>query len=111
MKRLICLATLICACTDLPTPPPTGNTVVALFDPKANPPVVPQPTDLAYQGGDGIHLHVPIPTAASPAEKEFLTWLNTLDGFPGTLDQLDALVFVENSGGDHLHKLVRTQRT
>jgi hypothetical protein len=63
-----------------------GPTSVALFDPLASPAVVPQPTDLAFQGGDGMHLNVPIDPMSPPAQQAFNKYLNTLDGFPGTLD-------------------------
>jgi Bacterial virulence factor lipase N-terminal len=78
---------LVAGCPgDVTQPPVLPPSVIALFDPTAATPVVPQPTDLAFQGGDGIHLNVPKPAGVSPAEAELIDYLNSLDGFPGTLD-------------------------
>ncbi len=78
---LTALAAIPFSCTpDIPQTPPT-NVVIALFDPSASPPIVPTPTDLVYDFANR-KLNIPIDPNASDAEKEFLGYLNTLDGYP-----------------------------
>ena len=62
-------------------PPPTS---VALFDPLGSPPVVPTPNDLAFRGGDGMHLNVPDLPTDSPAQRSLNAYLRTLNGFPAS---------------------------
>src|SRR4051794_2277395 len=62
-----------------PTPAPT---VVAAFDPRAMPPVVPTPNNLAFRGGDGVHLNVPDQPTDSPEQRAINAFLRMLDGFP-----------------------------
>src|SRR5215472_15592981 len=82
MKRLVVVASLgavFAACVaDIPQTA-QSTYVIALFDPSQS--VVPTPTILAY---DPVHkrLAVPIADTASPAQREFVTFLNSLDGYP-----------------------------
>lgn len=55
--------------------------VVALFDPSADPPVVPTPNDLAINPLTGL-VSAPEFPGATEADKQFNKYLNTLDGFP-----------------------------
>jgi len=64
-----------------PPPGPVGGST-ALFDPLATPPVVPTPNDLAFIGGDGVHLNVPDQPTDSAAQRAFNAYLRTLTGFP-----------------------------
>src|SRR4051812_10929322 len=71
------------ACEPHVAPPPgpvTGAT--ALYDPLATPPVVPTPNDLAFIGGDGVHLNVRDQPTDSAAQRAFNAYLRTLTGFP-----------------------------
>ncbi|HEX4460269.1 MAG TPA: hypothetical protein VIA18_19960 [Polyangia bacterium] len=63
-------------------PPGTSNIAVALYDPLASPPVLPSPNDLAFAGGDGVHLNVPDEPGQSPAQLALNAYLRTLTGFP-----------------------------
>jgi dienelactone hydrolase len=102
MKRLLLAATLaVAACSpNIPHTDPTP-VVTARFDPSAAPAVVPSPNDLATNPATGL-LAVPVPAGASGADKAFIGWLNTLDGFPpaagasttfdGRLDPASAVV-------------------
>src|SRR5262249_50805978 len=84
-KRGILLGfALSVACTDLTAPKGPSGTIVANFDPLAAVPVIPLPNDLAFTGGDGVHLNVPDGPMDSDAQKEFNTYLRTLDGFPSS---------------------------
>src|SRR5215472_7398027 len=82
MKRLVGLVSLgavFAACTpDIPYTAP-GSYVIALFDPSQS--VVPTPTILAYDPVNN-RLAVPLADTASPAQREFVTFLNSLDGYP-----------------------------
>ena len=62
-----------------PAPPPVA---VALFDPLATPAVVPTPNDLAFTGGDGVHLNPPDVPGESAAQASLNQYLRMLDGFP-----------------------------
>jgi hypothetical protein len=62
--------------------PTTTATVTAQFDPLAAPPVVPTPNDLAFTGGDGVHLNIPDQPGQSPAQLAFNAYLRSLTGFP-----------------------------
>ena len=64
-----------------PPPGPVGGST-ALFDPLATPPVVPTPNDLAFLGGDGVHLNVADQPTDSAAQRAFNAYLRTLTGFP-----------------------------
>src|SRR5262245_14967778 len=66
----------------VPPPPQFPPSVVAEFDPLATPPSIPPPTDLAFRGGDGVHLNVPASPTDSPAQRAFNAYLRTLTGFP-----------------------------
>ncbi len=57
--------------------------VVARFDPAQSPPVVPTPNSLAVNPETGL-LNVTPAANASPADLEFVAWLNTLNGFPAS---------------------------
>src|SRR6476469_3314410 len=63
-------------------PPGPVPVVVAEFDPRATPPVVPTPNDLAFLGGDGKHLNIMDLPTDSPAQRALNAYLRTLDGFP-----------------------------
>ena len=63
-------------------PPGTSKISIALFDPLGSPPVLPTPNDLAFVGGDGVHLNVPDEPGQSPAQLAFNAYLRTLTGFP-----------------------------
>jgi hypothetical protein len=77
------LALTVVACEpDVAPPPPPVAGVTALFDPLANPPVVPTPNDLAFRGGDGVHLNIVDQPTASAAERALNQYLRQLDGFP-----------------------------
>ena len=76
------LAVIPVACTPDVPQVNSANVVVALFDPAAPKPVVPTPTDLVFSPAKGT-LDIPIDPGASDAEKEFLSYLNSLDGYPG----------------------------
>jgi dienelactone hydrolase len=52
----------------------------AIFDPGGNPPVLPKPTDLAFDPSTGF-LGVTAAPGASPAELDFIDYLNSLDGW------------------------------
>jgi hypothetical protein len=82
MKRLVvlgCLAGVFAGCNpDIPNTPPSTY-VVALFDPSNS--VVPTPNLLAMDPRTGL-LAVPLAPDASPAQAEFVAFLNSLDGFP-----------------------------
>jgi hypothetical protein len=43
---------------------------------------LPSPNDLAFVGGDGVHLNVPDEPGQSPAQLAFNAYLRTLTGFP-----------------------------
>ncbi|MBS1148830.1 MAG: Lipase-like protein, partial [Myxococcaceae bacterium] len=81
MRRLSTLVLLAVACAPEIPQDPVPTRVVALFDPAAEPPVVPLPNDLARDPATGL-LQVPDAPDASPAQKDFNAWLRTLDGFP-----------------------------
>src|SRR5216683_4918442 len=82
MKRLVvlgCLAGVFAGCNpDIPNTPPSTY-VIALFDPSNS--VVPTPNLLAMDPRTGL-LAVPLAPDASPAQAEFVAFLNSLDGFP-----------------------------
>ena len=59
----------------------TGSMNQILFDPTAAPPQLPWPTDLLKDSVTGL-LKVPTPGSASAADKEWIVYLNTLDGWP-----------------------------
>jgi hypothetical protein len=83
MKKLACatlLLALVSCAKNLPQNPPP-NLVTARFDPSAVPPVAPAPNDLATNPATG-KLAVPIPPGASPADLDFVAYLDSLDGFP-----------------------------
>ncbi len=94
---------------DVAPPPAPLPGVTALFDPTATPPVVPTPTDLAFVGGDGVHLNVPDLPTDSPAQRALNAFLRTLTGFPaastamahfsGPIDPASATVQTPNSPG------------
>ncbi len=85
------LGLLAAACQPPVAPGPSaGAQVVALFDPTATPPVLPTPNDLAFTGGDGVHLNVPIDPNAPLALQDFNKFLNTLDGFPSLSNAVTA---------------------
>ncbi|MDB4965124.1 MAG: Lipase-like protein [Myxococcales bacterium] len=84
MSRLVLVAVLLAGCEPEVKTPNTTPVVVALFDPLGSPPVVPTPNDLAFTGGDGVHLNVPDAPDASPAQKAFNAYLRTLAGFPSS---------------------------
>src|SRR5581483_9224975 len=90
MKRALAAPLLLLASCmpDVTAQKPAGASVVALFDPlpASGPPIVPAPNDLAFQGGDGVHLNVPIDPKSPAAAQDFNAYLNSLDGFPGSLD-------------------------
>jgi hypothetical protein len=65
--------------TPAPLPQPF---VAAELDLTAMPPVVPTPNDLAFKGGDGVHLNVPDLPSDSPAQRALNAYLRTLTGFP-----------------------------
>ncbi|HEX6837578.1 MAG TPA: hypothetical protein VF334_13450, partial [Polyangia bacterium] len=65
-------------------PPPTPPISVALFDPLATPAVVPTPNDLAFTGGDGIHLNPPDTPGESAAQASLNAYLRRLNGFPAS---------------------------
>jgi len=88
-RRLFTAALILSGCKPDVTAPPNPPTVSALFDPAASPPVVPTPNDLAFRGGDGIHLNVPDFVTDSAAQRDFNAYLRTLDGFP-TVSSLSA---------------------
>src|SRR5512139_3587148 len=83
MKKPALLATLaiLAGCTPdiAQTPPP--EQIHALFDPAASPPVVPSPNSLAINPQTGL-VNTPLPPNASEADKQFVAYLNQLDGFP-----------------------------
>ncbi len=83
MKRLLSgFAVLaVFACTpDIPnTPPPT--LVTAQFDPSAVPAIVPTPNDLAFSPTTG-QLNITVAEDAAAVDKEFVGYLNSLNGFP-----------------------------
>jgi hypothetical protein len=59
--------------------------VVAEFDPAAEPaPLVPKPTDLAYDAAAG-RLSVEVEPDDSPAQADLATFLNALDGWPASM--------------------------
>jgi hypothetical protein len=74
-------AAISCEPTVHPPPPPVGGST-ALFEPLATPPVVPTPNDLAFVGGDGMHLNVQDQPGDSEAQRAFNAYLRTLTGFP-----------------------------
>lgn len=71
-----------------------NNMNEAVFDPAGTPPKVPTPTDLTRDEETG-RLNIPVSTSASPAEQEFISNLNNLDGFAtsssGSLSFLDEI--------------------
>src|SRR3954468_23079015 len=81
-RSTLVLAALAAGCEPPVASPVTTPVTVALFDPLATPPVVPTPNDLAFTGGDGMHLNVPDLPTDSPAQRRFNAYLNTLNGFP-----------------------------
>ena len=82
---LVPLGGLLAACEPpVATPPAAPPTVVAEFNPLASPPVVPTPNNLAFQGGDGVHLNVPDLPTDSPAQRALNAYLRTLTGFPAS---------------------------
>src|SRR5262245_34026922 len=72
------LLSAACANTDVRPPP---RVTFAQFDPTASPPVLPTPTDLARDPTTG-RITIPLAPNASPAEREFAAYLESLDGFP-----------------------------
>ena len=66
---------------DVILPPPAPPTVVALFDPTAQPPVVPTPNDLALMSGS---IMVPDQPTDSGAQRTLNAYLRMLNGFPAT---------------------------
>lgn len=89
MRKLVLFGALVAtvltviafSCTpDIPQTP-SANVIIALFDPSAATPIVPTPTDLVINRATRT-LNIPISPTASEAEKEFLSYLNTLDGYP-----------------------------
>ena len=69
------------ACTPSIKNEPAPDLIIARFDPSAVPAVVPSPNDLATDPATGL-LAVPIAENASAIDREFYTYLNTLNGFP-----------------------------
>ena len=82
MRRSLYLLLLCAACQPPVERPQPQAVIVAAFDPTAQPPVVPLPNDLAFAGGDGVHLNVPDQPIDSPAQRRLNALLRTLDGFP-----------------------------
>src|SRR6266849_5079926 len=89
MRKLVLFGALVAtvltviafSCTpDIPQTP-SATVVQALFDPSASPPIVPTPTDLVFNPATRT-LNIPIDPNAKDAEKEFLGYLNSLDGYP-----------------------------
>jgi len=82
MKRLVVVASLgavFAACVaDIPQTA-QSTYVIALFDPSQS--VVPTPTILAVNPVTG-RLAVPLSDNASPAQQEFVAFLNSLEGYP-----------------------------
>ncbi len=77
------VVTLLGACEPpVRTPPAPPPISVALFDPLATPAVVPTPNDLAFTGGDGVHLNPPDVPGESAAQASLNQYLRMLDGFP-----------------------------
>ncbi|MFL5347339.1 MAG: hypothetical protein ACJ8AT_21350 [Hyalangium sp.] len=77
----LCAVVLVsAACTSQPqvSPPSVVN---PRFDPGNAPPVVPLPNDLATDPATGL-LHVDPNPDATDADKAFIAYLNTLNGFP-----------------------------
>jgi hypothetical protein len=86
MKRLFVMgmvAGAFAACTPDITQTPTSQYVTALFTPDPDPSksVVPTPTILVLDPSTRL-LAVPLAPGASPAQADFVAFLNTLDGFP-----------------------------
>jgi dienelactone hydrolase len=71
------------ACAPELTPKTPPAVVVARFDPGRNPPLVPTPNDLAEDPVTGLLNITPAPDA-SEADKAFIAYLNTLNGFPAS---------------------------
>ena len=84
LSRFAVLAALLAGCEPPVATPQSSPVVVAQFDPLASPAVVPTPNDLAFTGGDGVHLNVPDGPNDSPAQRAFNAYLRTLTGFPST---------------------------
>jgi len=89
MRKLVLFGALVAtaltviafSCTPDISQTPSASVVQALFDPSASPPIVPTPTDLVFNRATRT-LNIPIDPNAKDAEKEFLGYLNTLDGYP-----------------------------
>lgn len=63
---------------------PTSSAVInPSFDPAALPPVVPTPTDLAVDPSTGL-LKIPPSPTYSALDREFIAYLETLDGYPAS---------------------------
>lgn len=80
--RFVCLAVALGCAPQIPRDD-VPTRVIALFDPSAASPVVPLPNDLAVDPATGL-LQVPDGPTATPAQRDFNAWLNTLDGFPAS---------------------------
>jgi hypothetical protein len=80
VQHLIVL--LLSGCMPDVIEPANPPVVTAVFDPTASPPAVPLPNDLAFRGGDGVHLAIVDQPTDSPAQRDFNAYLRTLDGFP-----------------------------
>jgi hypothetical protein len=81
---IYCLSLLAACEPPVDAPPPLVATVTARFDPTATPPVVPAPNDLAFVGGDGVHLNIPDQPSDSPAQRALNAYLRGLTGFPSS---------------------------
>ncbi|MHB8872942.1 MAG: hypothetical protein ACYC8T_04580 [Myxococcaceae bacterium] len=83
MKKLALLAVVAIAagCTPKLDKDPPPEQVQARFNPAASPPVVPSPNSLAIDPQTG-KVSAPLPPDPSDADRQFVAYLNTLDGFP-----------------------------
>lgn len=83
-RILAALTTLVCACDPkIDTTEPT-SVITARFDPSAAVPVLPTPNDLATDPATGLLTRVPIPDDATGADRAFLEYLRSLNGFPSS---------------------------
>jgi hypothetical protein len=81
VASVVAVGVVACEPDVAPPPGPVGGST-ALYDPLASPPVVPTPNNLAFIGGDGVHLNVPDQPTDSAAQRAFNAYLRTLTGFP-----------------------------